>query len=151
MYTKKIIDFVWKTMKHWNEESTIPDHEVTSWPVLNPDLATPSHLCWAWLKFVAKMWRNQNFFKKNTLLCILELSKPKKRGFWPYRHFDYKFFEFLLFFLIETIHAHKRQFDFGKRLIDPRNDDCNHCQRSRNIDDSITQSRRINLVPILPP
>ena len=22
--------------------------EVISWPVLDPDLATPSHLCWAW-------------------------------------------------------------------------------------------------------
>ena len=33
-------------MKHRNEESTIP--EVTSWPVLDADLATPGHLRWVW-------------------------------------------------------------------------------------------------------
>ena len=35
LFTPKMIDFVWKRMKHWHEESMIP--EVTSWPVLDPD------------------------------------------------------------------------------------------------------------------
>ena len=47
IYAKKWLILYEKTMKHWNEESTIPD--VTSWPILDPDLATPSHLRWAWL------------------------------------------------------------------------------------------------------
>ena len=46
IYAKKWLILYGKTMKHWNEESTIP--EVTSRPVLDPDLATPGHLFRAW-------------------------------------------------------------------------------------------------------
>ena len=67
---------------------------VTSLAVLDPHLATPGHLC---LALPARELQSSTLWQKcdgikifflNTLLCILEIQKPKK-FFWPYRHFKY--------------------------------------------------------------
>ena len=48
-------------MKHLDEEMTIP--EVTSWPVLDPDLATPGHLRWVWPRRYKNMKESKFFFR----------------------------------------------------------------------------------------
>ena len=61
LFLSKFLILYGKTMKHLDEEMTIP--EVTSWPVLDPDLATPGHLRWVWPRRYKNMKESKFFFR----------------------------------------------------------------------------------------
>ena len=60
--------------------------EVMSRLVLDPDLAAPSHLCWAWPTWEKINVMESKFFLEYSFMYSRD-TKPEKKSFWPYRHF----------------------------------------------------------------